>query len=85
VLAERARAFTSYDSMDVKIDNVEVEPDASGRRATATFDKRWEFRSDSKTATGRVRQQLTFVKQGDRWLIASERDLQVYETGSEEY
>jgi serine/threonine-protein kinase len=85
VLAERARAFTSYDSMDVKIDNVEVEPDASGRRATATFDKSWEFRSDSKTATGRVRQQLTFVKQGDRWLIAAERDLQVYETGSEEY
>ncbi len=85
VLAARARAFTSYDSMDVKIDNVEVEPDASGRRATATFDKSWEFRSDDKTATGRVRQQLTFVKQGDRWLIAAERDLQVYETGSEEY
>jgi len=85
VLAERARAFTRYDSMDVKIDNVEVVPDASGRRATATFDKSWEFQSDDKTATGRVRQQLTLVKQGDRWLITSERDLQVYETGSEEY
>jgi serine/threonine protein kinase/ketosteroid isomerase-like protein len=85
VLAERARAFTRYDSMDVKIDNVEVEPDASGRRATATFDKTWEFRADDKTSTGRVRQQLTFVKQNDRWLITGERDLQVYETGSEEY
>jgi ketosteroid isomerase-like protein len=85
VLAERARAFTRYDSMDVKIDNVEVEPDASGRRATATFDKSWEFRADDKTSTGRVRQQLTFVKQNDRWLITGERDLQVYETGSEEY
>jgi ketosteroid isomerase-like protein len=85
VLAERARAFTRYDSMDVQIENVEVEPDASGRRAAATFDKSWEFRADDKTSTGRVRQQLTFVKQGDRWLIAGERDLQVYETGSEEY
>ena len=85
VLAERARAFTRYDSMDVKIDNVEVEPDPSGRRATATFDKSWEFSASDKTSTGRVRQQLTFVKQGDRWLITGERDLQVYETGSEEY
>ncbi|MFL6281727.1 MAG: protein kinase domain-containing protein [Pyrinomonadaceae bacterium] len=85
VLTERARAFKRYDSMDVKIDNVEVEPDASGRRATATFDKSWEFSASDKTSTGRVRQQLTFVKQGDRWLITGERDLQVYETGSEEY
>jgi serine/threonine protein kinase/ketosteroid isomerase-like protein len=85
VLAERASAFKRYDSMDVKIDNVEVEPDASGRRATATFDKSWAFRADDKTSTGRVRQQLTFVKQNDRWLITGERDLQVYETGSEEY
>ncbi|HVF68075.1 MAG TPA: protein kinase [Pyrinomonadaceae bacterium] len=85
VLAERARAFTRYDSMDVKIENVDFELDPSGRRATATFDKSWEFSADDKTSTGRVRQQLTFVKQGDRWLITSERDLQVYETGSEEY
>ena len=85
VLAERARAFTRYSSMDVTIDNVEIKPDPSGRRATATFDKSWEFRASDKTATGRVRQQLIFVKQDDRWLITSERDLQVYETGSEEY
>ncbi len=85
VLAERARAFKRYDSMDVKITNVEVEPDASGRRAVATFDKSWNFRADDKTSNGRVRQQLTFVKQGDRWLITAERDLQVYSTGSEEY
>ncbi|HVF44538.1 MAG TPA: protein kinase [Pyrinomonadaceae bacterium] len=85
VLAERARAFTRYDSMDVKIDNVDFDLDPSGRRATATFDKSWEFSADDKTSTGRVRQQLTFVKQGDRWLITAERDLQVYETGGEEY
>jgi serine/threonine-protein kinase len=85
VLAERARAFTRYDSMDVKISNVEIEPDPSGRRATATFDKTWEFGADDKTSTGHVRQQLIFVKQGDRWLITGERDLQVYSTGSEEY
>jgi ketosteroid isomerase-like protein len=85
VLAERERAFKRYDSMDVRITNVEVEPDASGRRATATFDKSWEFSASDKTSNGHVRQQLTFVKQGDRWLITAERDLQVYSTGSEEY
>jgi serine/threonine protein kinase len=85
VLAERARAFTRYDSMNVKISNVEIVPDASGTRATATFDKSWEFEADDKTSNGSVRQQLTFVRQGDRWLITGERDLQVYSTGSEEY
>ncbi|HEV7889683.1 MAG TPA: protein kinase [Pyrinomonadaceae bacterium] len=85
VITDRMRAFTRYDSMDVKITNVQVEPDPSGRRAAATFDKRWEFRSKDKTSTGFVRQQLTFVRRGDRWLITGERDLQVYETGSEEY
>jgi len=85
VLAERARAFTRYDSMDVTIDNVEVEPDPSGRRATATFEKTWEFSASDKISNGHVRQQLTFVKQGDRWLITGERDLQVYSTTSEEY
>ena len=85
VLAERERAFKRYDSMDVRITNVEIKPDASGRRAAATFDKSWDFRADDKTSNGHVRQQLTFVKQGDRWLITAERDLQVYSTGSEEY
>jgi serine/threonine-protein kinase len=85
VLAERERAFNRYDSMDVRITNVEVEPDASGRRAVATFDKSWDFSASDKTSNGHVRQQLTFVKQGDRWLITAERDLQVYSTGSEEY
>ena len=85
VIADRLRAFTRYDSMDVKITNVQVEPDPSGRRAAATFDKKWEFRSKDKTSTGFVRQQMTFVRRGERWLIAGERDLQVYETGSEEY
>jgi serine/threonine-protein kinase len=85
VITDRMRAFTRYDSMDVKITNVQVEPDSSGRRAAATFDKRWDFRSKDKTSTGFVRQQLIFVRRGERWLIAGERDLQVYETGSEEY
>jgi eukaryotic-like serine/threonine-protein kinase len=85
VITDRLRAFTRYDSMDVKITNVQVEPDPSGRRAVATFDKSWEFRSKDKTSTGFVRQQLTFVRRGERWLIAGERDLQVYSQGSEEY
>jgi serine/threonine-protein kinase len=84
VRADRARAFERYDDMDVKLSNVHVEPDPTGARATATFDKTWKFDSDDKTSTGSVRQQLTLVKVGGRWLINGERDLQGYYTNSEE-
>jgi eukaryotic-like serine/threonine-protein kinase len=84
VRSERARAFARYDQMDVELRNVEVAPDPTGTRATVTFDKDWEFDSDSRTSTGSVKQQLTLTRIGGRWLITGERDLQVYFTNSEE-
>jgi serine/threonine-protein kinase len=85
VRSDRARAFSHYDSMDVNISDVEIAPDPKGTRATATFDKSWDFESDSRHATGSVRQQLTFTNVAGRWLITGERDLKVYSTSSEEY
>jgi ketosteroid isomerase-like protein len=84
VRKDRARAFERYSEMDVKIDNVEVKPDASGTRATVTFDKTWDFEGDDKHSTGSVRQMLLLTKIGDRWRITGERDLQVHYTNSEE-
>jgi ketosteroid isomerase-like protein len=85
VRADRQQAFVRYDKMDVSLDKVEVKPDPTGLRATVAFDKTWEFDSPDQNSTGSVRQQVTFVKAGGRWLINGERDLQVYYTNSEEY
>jgi flagellar hook protein FlgE len=85
VRADRSRAFVRYDDMKVKLSHVEVTPDPTGTRATAAFDKTWEFDSPDKNSKGSVRQQLTLVRVGGRWLITGERDLQVYYTNSEEY
>ncbi|MFL6335399.1 MAG: protein kinase domain-containing protein [Pyrinomonadaceae bacterium] len=78
VRTDRNNAFTRYDQMDVKLDNIEVTPDPTGLRATAAFDKTWEFDSPDRNSKGSVRQQLTLIKAGGRWLINGEKDLQVY-------
>jgi serine/threonine-protein kinase len=85
VRTDRNNAFMRYDRIDVKLDNIEVTPDPTGLRATATFDKTWEFDSPDKNSTGSVRQQVTLVKAGGRWLINGEKDLQVYRTNSQDY
>ncbi|MET0624110.1 MAG: protein kinase, partial [Pyrinomonadaceae bacterium] len=85
VRSDRSKAFVRYDEMHVKLDNIEVTPDATGLRATAVFDKSWEFDSPDKNSKGSVRQQLSLVRAGGRWLINGERDLQVYFTDSEDY
>ena len=56
-----------------------------GLRATAVFNKTWEFDSPDKNSKGSVRQQLTLVKAGGRWLINGEKDLQVYYSNTEDY
>jgi serine/threonine protein kinase len=85
VRTDRNNAFTRYDQMDVKLDNIEVTPDPTGLRATAAFDKTWDFDSPDRNSKGSVRQQLTLVKAGGRWLINGEKDLQVYYTNSQDY
>ncbi|HEY0172699.1 MAG TPA: protein kinase [Pyrinomonadaceae bacterium] len=85
VRSDRSKAFVRYDEMHVKLDNIEVTPDPTGLRATAVFDKSWEFDSPDKNSKGSVRQQLSLVRAGGRWLINGERDLQVYFSNSEEY
>jgi serine/threonine-protein kinase len=85
VRSDRSKAFVRYDDMNVKLDNIEVTPDATGLRATAVFDKTWEFDSPDKNSKGSVRQQLSLLRAGGRWLINGERDLQVYYANSEDY
>lgn len=78
VRAEKKRAFDQYDSINFNISNMRVTPDTSGDKATAVFDKEWNFEGENKRSSGKVQQQLTLAKIGGRWLITGERDLKTY-------
>ena len=78
VRADKERAFGAYNSINFNISNMKITPDASGERATAVFDKEWNFSGDRKNSSGKVLQQLTLSKIGGRWLITGERDLKTY-------
>ncbi|MGC2237014.1 MAG: hypothetical protein WA584_12685 [Pyrinomonadaceae bacterium] len=80
VRADKQRAFSLYDSMDIDISNMRVTPSATGDTATAVFDKGWVFEGDEKYSEGKVQTQLQLVKSGGRWLISGEKDLKVYYT-----
>lgn len=81
VRADKERAFNQYDSINFHISNIKVTPDASGEKATAVFDKEWEFEGETKRSTGKVQQLLTLGKIGGRWLITGEKDLKTYYVG----
>lgn len=78
VRADREKAFSMYDTLEVSLDNIEITPDATGEKAVVTLDKKWDFQNDVKSNSGKVRQQLTLAKIQGRWLIIGERDLKVY-------
>lgn len=78
VRADKDRAFGIYDKVNINVSNLKVMPDESGERATALFDKEWNFEGDANNSSGKVQQQLTFSKIDGRWLITGERDLKVY-------
>jgi ketosteroid isomerase-like protein len=75
---DKQRAFEQYDSINFKISNLKVTPDASGDKATVVFDKEWNFEGAEKYSAGKVQQQLTLGKIGGRWLITGEKDLKIY-------
>jgi hypothetical protein len=78
VRADRAQAYSTYSSLDINLSNVEITPDQTGERATAVFDKTWDFEGEEKATSGSVQQKLWLAKIGGRWRITGEKDLQVY-------
>jgi len=82
VRADRERAFATYDSISINLDNVKVTPDASGEKATVVLDKEWDFEGVEKVSSGKVQQQLTLGKINGSWKITGEKDLKVYYTSN---
>ncbi len=77
VRADKQRAFSTYDSLQITLSNMSVTPDASGDGATAVFDKEWVFEG-AKYSAGKVRAQLQLKKVNGQWLISGEKDLKLY-------
>jgi serine/threonine protein kinase len=84
VREDRSRAFASYDVINIEISNLRVVPEGSaGDRATATFDKTWNFQG-ARRSSGSVQQRLWLTKVNNRWVITGERDLQLYYRNTDE-
>lgn len=77
VRADRLRAFEKYDSISLTLDNVKITPEST-EAATAVYDKTWTFKGPEKIATGSVQQEMHLAKNGGKWVIDGEKDLQVY-------
>lgn len=78
VRADKQKAFTKYDNIEINLSNIRVTPDASGENATAVFDKQWFFENAEKTSEGKVQTQLQLKKISGAWKITGEKDLKVY-------
>jgi len=77
VRADKLRALSMYDSIQINVSNINVSTDAAGEHATAEFDKEWVFQG-AKTSRGKVRSQFRLAVAGGKWLIIAEKDLKVY-------
>jgi hypothetical protein len=75
-----ARAYSQFSSINIRISNIQVTPEPGGDRATAVFDKTWNFSGD-RNSSGTVQQKVWLQKVGSRWMITGERDLKVYSLG----
>jgi eukaryotic-like serine/threonine-protein kinase len=83
VREDRARALTVYDDMNFQFSNVNVRVvDNAGRRAVATFDKRWDFKG-LRNSSGSVREIVWLEKSGAKWRITGERDWKVHYLNNE--
>lgn len=72
-----AKAFSKYQTFDVKLSNIQIEVDTSGTSAVATFDKTFVF-SGATTYSGSGLNRFWLEKIGGRWLITGEKDLKTY-------
>jgi ketosteroid isomerase-like protein len=78
VRADRAAAFSKYNSLDMQLTNVNITIEPTGTRAVATFDKTFDFRGDEKDFSGSGLNRFWLAKSGGRWRITGEKDLKTY-------
>jgi len=79
VRADKLRAFTRYDAINIKLTNISISVDQPGQEATVTLDKEWDFEGN-RSSSGKVKQLMKLRKFNGQWLITAEKDLKVYFT-----
>ena len=79
VRADKLRAFTRFDSINIKLTNISISVDQATQEATVTLDKEWDFEG-RKSSSGKVKQLLKLSKISGQWLITAEKDMKVYFT-----
>jgi ketosteroid isomerase-like protein len=78
VRANRQDIFRRYSSTDVRLTNISVEIDSSGRRATVFYDNTYNWQGGGKTNQGKSHNEMILTKTGSQWLITSEKHLYNY-------
>jgi hypothetical protein len=81
--ASKEPAYKKYDTIEINISEMNVTVDPTGEKATAVFDKEWNFEGVDKDGndvfnSGKVQQQLILGKVNGKWKIIAEKDLKVY-------
>lgn len=77
VSAERTRAFAEFDAMKMQLINIDIQLESTDA-ATVVLDKSWDFKKAANFSNGLVQHEMKWRKIDKRWLIVSERDLQIY-------
>jgi PEGA domain/Double zinc ribbon len=76
---DRLRAYTQFNYLSVQLNNLAIQLDSTGQRATVVMDKTFDFRGDNNAFyNGSVQNQMTLTKLGGAWLITGEKELKVY-------
>ncbi|MBS1794349.1 MAG: hypothetical protein JSS81_10875 [Acidobacteria bacterium] len=77
VLADRLRAWQKYDTVQMTIDNLKIKPEST-ESATLVFDKSWTMKNSKRTSNGSVQQEMHVSRTNGKWLIDTEKDLNIY-------
>lgn len=80
VRGEAQKVFSTYKDIDIALTNLRVAADTDGKRATAVFDKEWDYETDKDLIEGKAHVKLQFQKIGSDWKIVGEKNLKVYYT-----
>jgi len=76
---EIQKIFTAYEQIIITLSNVKVAVSDDGSKATALFDKEWEYVNTVGLSEGKALTRLHFQKNGEKWKIISEKYLKIYD------
>jgi hypothetical protein len=78
VRANRQAIFAKYDSIDVRLSDLQLTIDSSGTTATVSYDNTYDWQGGAKSLSGKSHNEIVMSKIGGKWLITSEKHLKTY-------